>query len=286
MTKTFINPFENNAQYVLIEGVEIKSFYMARVPVTMGLWWKFIDYLKNNEETFLKALLLLAEEETKIVEALEARLTKRMYSGSQKFHFQKFLSTDCYFGRKGLVENLDSTYFLFGRKRPGQELAEHPIFDILHYGASAYCLWLSLLESDGAINNLYRLPTAKEWAYAAGLNRRKYPWGNEPPSLKHANYNNNRIDGGKWPGGPGTSPVGSYPKGATPEGLLDMLGNVTNLVSDRFVYGYYNSAYYWRPSTQSVGSDCHAEEIPEIEEASQLHILCPSMQGLRVVREA
>lgn len=63
-----------------------------------------------------------------------------------------------------------------------------------------------------------RLPRSLEWEWAAsGTGCRRYPWGDEEPTAWRANLR----------GGPGrATPVGAYPRGATPEGLLDMAGNV------------------------------------------------------------
>lgn len=63
-----------------------------------------------------------------------------------------------------------------------------------------------------------RLPRSAEWEWAAGgPKRRTYPWGEDPPTPRHANLR----------GGPGrTTPVGSMTLGSTPEGLMDMAGNV------------------------------------------------------------
>ncbi|MFH8991455.1 formylglycine-generating enzyme family protein [Streptomyces sp. NPDC017940] len=63
-----------------------------------------------------------------------------------------------------------------------------------------------------------RLPRSVEWEWAAsGPACRTYPWGNEEPTPDRANLR----------GGPGRpTPVGAYPDGATPDGLLDMAGNV------------------------------------------------------------
>ena len=67
-----------------------------------------------------------------------------------------------------------------------------------------------------------------QWEWAAGGQRdkpdkilkvRDYPWTEEKgePDKTRANYNNHEG---------GTTPVGRYPEGATPEGLYDMAGNV------------------------------------------------------------
>jgi len=118
-----------------------------------------------------------------------------------------------------------------GRKPPrhwegGQmplHLANHPVVNVTWRDAVAYCRWLS--QETG---QEYRLPTEAEWERAArgglpspsegeGVGVRVWPWGDEWDPEKC-----NTSEGG-----PGTTtPVGIYPAGASPEGVLDMAGNV------------------------------------------------------------
>jgi formylglycine-generating enzyme required for sulfatase activity len=88
-----------------------------------------------------------------------------------------------------------------------------PVVGITWYEAAAYCRWLSAQTGDD-----YRLPSEAEWEKAArGDDERIYPWGNQAPNKTRANFG----------GAVGrTTPVGSYPAGASPYGVLDMAGNV------------------------------------------------------------
>jgi serine/threonine-protein kinase len=85
--------------------------------------------------------------------------------------------------------------------------AQHPVVYVTRGMARAYAAWVG-----------GRLPRDAEWTRAAqGDDGRTYPWGEQPPDATRANYGDNVGD---------TTPVGSYPAGASPYGLLDMAGNV------------------------------------------------------------
>jgi formylglycine-generating enzyme required for sulfatase activity len=98
------------------------------------------------------------------------------------------------------------------------EQPNRPVTGVSWFEASAYCAWAK-----------GRLPTEAEWEYAARANRRgvRYPWGNEDPDERRANYGYN--------GSPEVAtPVGLYPAGATPTGIHDLAGNVWEWVEDSY----------------------------------------------------
>ena len=93
-------------------------------------------------------------------------------------------------------------------------LANHPVVNVTWDGAVAYCRWLS--QETG---QAYRLPSEAEWERAArgAADQREWPWGDGWDAEKC-----NTVEGG-----PGTiTPAGIYSAGASPEGVLDMAGNV------------------------------------------------------------
>lgn len=96
-----------------------------------------------------------------------------------------------------------------GRFVPKAGFEQHPVIEVSWEGARAYCKWAGK-----------RLPTEQEWYRAcAGTGERAYPWGEEDAEGR-ANLFGDKDGFGR------TAPVGSFPSGASPQGVMDLSGNV------------------------------------------------------------
>ena len=117
-----------------------------------------------------------------------------------------------------------------------------PVVNVSLQDVEAFAGWLS--KRDGVV---YRLPTEEEWEFAArnGSKDSLFPWGN---SWEDGRAN---INGKKSP-----ADVGSFPQGATQQGVQDMVGNVWEWTSSkpRFYDGRRPFSYVKNARVQRGGS--------------------------------
>lgn len=135
----------------------------------------------------------------------------------------------------------------------------HPVDCVSWIQANAYC---------GAIGA--RLPTEAQWEFAArGTDGRPYPWGWDAADGTRGNWCgigcitrwNTEHPDHLWPV-PATddafersAPVGSFPAGASPYGVLDLLGNVREWVADR------TAPYPARAQTDPTGAASGSQRV-------------------------
>jgi sulfatase modifying factor 1 len=106
---------------------------------------------------------------------------------------------------------------------------EKPVVGVSWHDAVVYCGWLT--ERRGA---RFRLPTEAEWERAArgGVERRRYPWGDELPDA--------RTDAGCDIEAGGPSRVGEHQSNGF--GLFDMCASVHEWCSDFYDADYYRAS--------------------------------------------
>jgi formylglycine-generating enzyme required for sulfatase activity len=111
------------------------------------------------------------------------------------------------------------------------ERARHPINCVGIRQARTFCAWAGK-----------RLPREIEWEYAAGgLHGTDFAWGTAPPDVTRLNgcgrecaFGPHALTNDAFAT---TAPVGSFPKGASPEGVHDLAGNVDEWVEERVLHG-------------------------------------------------
>ena len=155
-------------------------------------------------------------------------------------------------------------------KPPAGE-GDHPVRWVSLEDARAYAKWSGK-----------RLPTEAEWQYAAqGPDGRPYPWGKK----MEPGRSNNKLNR--------TTAVTAFPKGASPFGVLDLVGNIWQMMDDVYDngvyrYGLIRGGSFYAPET----SEWYVKSGPlAVDRVQILLLIAPGLDrvatvGFRCVKDA
>lgn len=126
-----------------------------------------------------------------------------------------------------------------------------PVVGVSWYEADSFCRWLNSERKrlpqallTGEKSCVIRLPSEAEWEHMArGQEDRCYPWGDNGPTPELADIDDTGLGQ--------TSAVGAFPKGATPEGVLDSAGNVWEWCADPWHENYQGAPDDGKPWMQN-----------------------------------
>ena len=240
-----------------IRLVEVDGFWISRFTVTNAQFASFVDatgYVTEAERRPDPALFPGAAPEDLVPGALVFAMTPNpvdLRDYSQWWSWTPGANWRQPLGPGSSIDGLES----------------HPVVQVSHGDAEAFCRWAGLA-----------LPTEAEWEYAArgGLDRAIFTWGEHDPqeTAPLANtwqggfpYQNTELDG--WTR---TAPVGSYPPNGF--GLHDMAGNVWEWTDD-----WYTAGRSRRPSSPCCAPEGrHAGPPPE-------ESFDPAMPEIRIPRK-
>jgi iron(II)-dependent oxidoreductase len=205
-------------------SVEIKSFLIARAPVTNGEFLAFVEAGGYRKPQFWSDdgwRWLETGGAPHLERSFEKFFNKTLNESSQVAGFKDRLEHPVYWRREA---NGRWQQRVFDRYVALNE--NLPVVHVSWYEAEAYCNWAGR-----------RLPREAEWEVAAsgepskdgrGLSerRRHFPWGDEPPTSERVNLD--------WRAS-GLVEVGAHAAGDSAFGCRQMIGNVWEWTADDFM---------------------------------------------------
>jgi iron(II)-dependent oxidoreductase len=201
--------------------VQVKSFQIARAPVTNGEFLAFVEAGGYREPRFWSTegwQWLSTGGTPQLEKSFSKFFNKSIKEKPEIAEFTGRLDHPIYWRRDAGGRWLQRIYDGYAPLK-----TDLPVVHVSWYEAEAYCNWAKR-----------RLPTEVEWETAASAaskgggssaSRRYFPWGDHAPGPNHANLD--------WRAG-GVIEVGAHPAGDSAFGCRQMIGNVWEWTASDF----------------------------------------------------
>lgn len=224
-------------------SVPVTAFRIGQFPVTNAEWRLFVDAGGYDDERLwqteaaqrwqrgegtaeglkqgLRNFRQVLRDNPQRIEEMHR---ERLFTSKDAENWEKFrLMSDADF-----EASLDDWYPA-GRQTQPERWSDpafndpsQPVVGVCWHEARAYCAWLSAQSGQ-----VWRLPSEAEWEAAArGRDGRRYAWGDDFDAARCNTFETHVR---------GTTPIGVFPGGDTPEGLVDISGNIWEWTSSAYL---------------------------------------------------